>query len=59
MTQPAIPADAFAVVEVDDGKYTFFKLPNDWRIHVYRHKEPWLVIESGSNAIAALMEQAS
>jgi hypothetical protein len=38
-------------IAVADGKYTFLVPPNDYKIHVLRYGEPWLVIEDGSNAI--------
>ena len=44
-------------VTVDGGKYTFQQPMDDWKIHVLRHGEPWLIIESGSNAISSLLEE--
>ncbi len=46
-----------AKLNVENGKYTFFQPEGDYRIHVLRHGEPWLVIEKGSNAIAALLHE--
>lgn len=40
---------------VDNGKYIFLMYSGDWRIHVLRHEEPWLIIEKGYNAIFALL----
>lgn len=42
-------------IAVYDGKYTFQKHEGDWRVHVLRHGEPWLVIEAGCNAVSQLM----
>lgn len=44
-------------VAVDNGKYTFEVPDGDWRVHVKRHEEPWLVIEQGSKAIAAMASE--
>ena len=44
-------------VTVEEGKYTFRTQATDYRIHVLRYNEPWLIIEKGSNAIAALMNE--
>ena len=49
MSRPDVP--------VDDGKYIFQQPEGDYKIHVLRHGEPWLIIESGSNAIASLLEE--
>lgn len=38
-----------------DGKYRFFVPVGDYKVHVYRHGEPWLVLEQGSKAILGLM----
>lgn len=42
-------------VTVYDGKYTFVCPHGDWRIHVLRYDEPWLIIEEGHKAVLALM----
>ena len=42
-------------VKVQGAKYTFQQPEGDWRIHVLRYGNPWLVIESGHKAIAALL----
>ena len=44
-------------ISVCDGKYTFREPIGDWRIHVLRHRDPWLIIEKGHRAIAALMAE--
>ncbi len=44
-------------ISVDDGKYTFSVPEGDWRVHVLRHNEAWLIIEKGHNAIASLMDE--
>lgn len=44
-------------VQVDGGKYTFVKFRDDWRVRVLRYGEEWLTIESGSNAVSALMAE--
>ena len=44
-------------LEVDNGKYTFFVPPNDYKIHVLRYGEPWLEISQGSNAIWSLIAE--
>lgn len=42
---------------VDDGKYTFFVPPGDYRVHVHRYSEPWVIIEQGCNAVWALVAE--
>lgn len=42
-------------IEVLGGKYTFILPEGDWRVHVLRYGEKWLVIESGHKAVFALM----
>lgn len=42
-------------IPVYNGKYTFVKPDDDYRVHVLRYGEEWLTIESGSNAIVALL----
>ncbi len=42
-------------VPVADGKYTFIVAEQDYRIHILRHGEPWLVLSAGSGAVLALM----
>ena len=44
-------------ISVGHGKYTFRVPEGDWRVHVLRHGEPWLVIEAGHNAVSALMAE--
>lgn len=44
-------------VAVNDDKYTFFLKESDWRIHVLRYGEPWLVFDRGTNAIFSLMAE--
>ena len=41
-------------VTVDGGKYTFGVPRGDYRVHVARYGEPWLIIEQGSKAIHSL-----
>ncbi len=42
-------------VTVAEGKYTFIIKTGDYRVNILRYNEPWLTIERGSNAIAALV----
>ncbi len=66
MTTPTkLPAPGFTLedckeprrsVTVADGKYIFISPKDDWRVFVLRYGEPWLTIEAGHNAIAALMD---
>ena len=44
-------------VTVADGKYTFKTVPDDYRIHVLRHGEPWIILDVGHKAILALMQE--
>jgi hypothetical protein len=44
-------------VTVDGGKYTFFVPEGDWKIHVLRHGEPWVVLETASKAIWSLIAE--
>lgn len=44
-------------VTVADGKYRFTLFANDYRVHVFRHGERWLRIETGHHAIAALVTE--
>ena len=44
-------------VDVADGKYTFIYSQHDWRIHIHRHGEPWIVLEQGHKAILPLMQE--
>lgn len=46
-----------APTPIDEGKYTFSIPEGDYRIHVLRHGEPWLVIEQGSKAIASMLSE--
>lgn len=43
---------------IDHGKYTFILPEGDYRVHMLRHGEPWLVIEQGSKAIWSLVYDA-
>lgn len=43
-------------ISVENGKYTFQTAKDDYRIHVLRYGEPWLVIDEGSKAVLALMQ---
>lgn len=36
-------------------KYRYFIPDNDYRVHIERHGEPWVVIAVGANAVAALL----
>jgi len=38
-----------------EGKYTFIRYKEDYRVHCLRYGEPWMIFEKGCNAIAALM----
>ena len=44
-------------IEVQDGKYTFVKEPEYWRVQILRYGQPWHTIELGSRAIFALMHR--
>lgn len=44
-------------IAVEDGKYTFVFGPDDYRVHVLRFGEPWMVIERGGKAVLALMHR--
>jgi len=44
-------------VTIENGKYIFQTAKGDYRIHVLRHGQPWLVIDEGSKAILALMQE--
>lgn len=46
-------------VTVCDGKYRFYLKPGDYRVHVDRHGEPWLSIEQGHKAVAALVDEVT
>lgn len=43
---------------VEDGKYTFVKPANDYRVHVLRHGDPWIIIENGCKAVFSLLYDA-
>lgn len=45
-------------LDVYDRKYTFVLKHEDWRVHVLRHGEPWIVIENGCNAVRTLVFEA-
>ena len=45
------------VIHVDNKKYTFIHKTGDYRIHILRYGDPWLVLEKGSNAIFSLMAE--
>lgn len=42
-------------VTVEEGKYTFRQPDKDYRIHIDRYGEGWVLLEEGSNAISALL----
>jgi len=44
-------------VKIDNGKYTFLVPDGDYRVHVLRHGEPWLIIEQGCSAIQSLIQE--
>ncbi len=44
-------------VETENGKYTFTIPDGDYRVHVMRYGEPWLIIERGCGAIQALIQE--
>ena len=54
-----MPNEEFLFVKVYDGKYEFRLPANDWRVHVLRYGEAWLVIEEGHNAISSLVRLAA
>lgn len=43
------------IITVSDGKYTFQTAPNGYSVEVLRHREPWLIIDAGCNAVHSLM----
>lgn len=49
--------DKLVIDVYNDGKYKFIIKEDDWRIHVLRYGEPWMIIEEGHNAIALLMQE--
>lgn len=55
--KPEPPKDTMYTegVTVDSGKYRFFAPEGDYRIHVHRGGQPWLLIEAGHKAILAMM----
>ncbi len=42
-------------VSVEGGKYIFEVPEGDYKVHIKRHGEPWLVLEVGSKAIFTMM----
>jgi hypothetical protein len=42
-------------ISVENGKYTFKTIEGDYRIHVLRFGEPWLVFEQGNKALICLL----
>lgn len=42
-------------LSVADGKYTFSVPDDDYRVHVERYGEPWVIIKDGHHAVAALV----
>lgn len=52
---PEVVSKDIPKVTVGDGKYAFFTPAGDWKVHVLRYGEPWLIIEAGHHAVAALM----
>lgn len=40
-----------------DSKYTFYIPNGDYRVHILRFSEPWVVIEKGHKAISTLMHE--
>ena len=32
-------------------------MPDDYRIHIWRHGEPWIIIDQGSKAVLAMMQE--
>lgn len=44
-------------LSVEGGKYTFFIPEGDYKIHVLRYDQPWLILEQGSNAIWSLIAE--
>lgn len=49
--------DVELILTVAEGKYTFVKLPRDWRVYVFRYNQKWLTIEAGHRAVLALMQE--
>lgn len=46
---------SFGPLEIENGKYTFYIPENDYRVHILRCGEPWVIVEAGSKAIAYLL----
>lgn len=45
-------------VSVDNGKYTFVKSDNDYRVSILRYSEPWYGPQSeASNALHSIMRE--
>lgn len=42
-------------IRLDGGKYTFYMPDGEWRPHINRYGEPWVVIGDGCNAVTSLM----
>jgi hypothetical protein len=42
-------------ISVFDGKYTFIKSDNDWKVVCLRYNEPWMIFGKGHNAISQLL----
>ena len=42
-------------ITVDDGKYTFQTAANGYGVEILRHREPWVIIDAGCNAVHSLM----
>lgn len=42
-------------VDVENGKYSFVTMSDDWRIHVWRFGEPWVIIDLAPKAIIVMM----
>lgn len=40
---------------VADGKYTFIRAEDDYKIPCLRYDESWIIFEKGSNAISSLL----
>lgn len=44
-------------VSIQNGKYTFYTPYKDFRMHIDRYGEPWVVIEAGANAVYWLVAE--
>lgn len=53
--EPTALDDLYAGVSVYDGKYTFYMVRGDHRVHCKRNGEDWFVFEKGGRAVLAVV----